>query len=108
MDVIVNGSVRYQKNWLRKDRRIHERAPKTHIRNVRTGSDGSSVIGTVRATCLIGEFSSGSCSSLTSDIELGSIACDEDATGSSFSSLDTKPNKQKSSISITKELEYSI
>lgn len=78
MAVIVSGSVRYQKNWLRKDRRMHERAPKTHIRNVSTGRDGSSVVGTVRATCLTGEFSSCSCSSSTSDLDLASMACDDD------------------------------
>lgn len=31
--------------------------PKTHILKVRTGMFGSSVVGTVRATCSIGEFS---------------------------------------------------
>lgn len=58
--MIESGSVRYQKNWLRKERRTHERVPSTHIRNVRTGREGSSVVGTVRATCSTGEFSSSS------------------------------------------------
>lgn len=60
MAVIVRGSVLYQKNWFRNDNRTHERVPNTHIRNVRTGREGSSVVGTVRATCLMGEFSSDS------------------------------------------------
>lgn len=60
---IVRGSVLYQKNWLRNDKRIHERVPKTHMRNVKTGNEGSSVVGTVSATCRIGEFSSSSSSS---------------------------------------------
>ena len=34
--------------------------PSTHIRKVSTGSSGSSVAGTVSATCSIGEFSSSS------------------------------------------------
>lgn len=63
---------------------MHERDPKTHIRNVSTGRDGSSVVGTVRATCLTGEFSSCrcSCSSSTSDLDLGlaSMACDDEGT----------------------------
>uniref|UniRef100_A0A2P2IVI1 Uncharacterized protein n=1 Tax=Rhizophora mucronata TaxID=61149 RepID=A0A2P2IVI1_RHIMU len=61
MAVIDRGSVRYQKNWLRKDNRTQEMVPKNHILNVRTGKEGSSVVGTVRATCLIGEPSSVSC-----------------------------------------------
>ena len=76
----VRGSLRSPKNWFRKDRRTHERVPKTHIRKVRTGSDSSSVVDTVRATCFTGEFSSGSCSPLPMYVELlGSIsmACDE-------------------------------
>ena len=40
IDVTVKGSLRYQKNWFKKER-----------------SEGSSLIGTVRATCSIGEFS---------------------------------------------------
>eukprot|EP00262_Sarcandra_glabra_P009239 TRINITY_DN2332_c0_g1_i2.p2 TRINITY_DN2332_c0_g1~~TRINITY_DN2332_c0_g1_i2.p2 ORF type:complete len:135 (+),score=11.69 TRINITY_DN2332_c0_g1_i2:409-813(+) len=56
IEVIERGSLRYQKNWLRNESRIHDKVPRTHIRNVRTGSVGSSVIGTVNATCLIGEF----------------------------------------------------
>lgn len=39
---------------------MQERVPRTHIRNVRTGREGSSVVGTVRATCSTGEFSSSS------------------------------------------------
>lgn len=41
----------------------HERVPNTHTRKVRTGIVGSSVMGTVSATCSIGEFSSSSSSS---------------------------------------------
>lgn len=33
------------------------------MRNVKTGNEGSSVVGTVSATCRIGEFSSSSSSS---------------------------------------------
>ena len=53
----MRGSLRYQKNWLRKERRPHARVPRIHVRNVKLGREVSSVIGTVRATCLIGEFS---------------------------------------------------
>lgn len=53
---------------MRKDKRIHERVPKTHMRNVSTGNEGSSVVGTVSATSRIGEFSSSSPSSL---LEIG-------------------------------------
>lgn len=42
---------------------MQERVPKTHMRNVKTGNEGSSVVGTVSATCRIGEFSSSSSSS---------------------------------------------
>lgn len=52
------GSRRYQKNWLRKESRTHARAPSVHVRNVTVEREGSSVTGTVRATCSIGEFSS--------------------------------------------------
>lgn len=70
---------------------MQEKVPRTHIRKVRTGRDGSSVVGTVRATCWTGEFSSGSCSSsFTSDFVWVSMVFDEDASGSSFSSLDTE------------------
>ena len=55
---MVSGSVLYQKNWFRNERSTHETVPRTHIRKVSTGREGSSVVGTVRATCLIGEFSS--------------------------------------------------
>ena len=37
---------------------MHEIVSRTHIRKVSTGREGSSVVGTVRATCLIGVFSS--------------------------------------------------
>lgn len=60
MAVMERGSLRYQKNWLRKERRTQERVPRNHIRKVRTGREGSSVVGTVRATWGIGEFSSDS------------------------------------------------
>lgn len=55
-----SGSFRYQKNWLRKERSAQEAVPRTHMRKVRTGMEGSSVIGTVSATCSIGEFSTSS------------------------------------------------
>lgn len=76
---MVNGSVLYQKNWFKNDSKTHESVPKNHIRKVRTGSEGSSVIGTVSATCLIGEFSSSSScflssrESLTLDFELDAM-----------------------------------
>ena len=57
MDVGMRGSLRYQKNWLRKERRPHARVPRIHVRNVKLGREVSSVIGTVRATCSIREFS---------------------------------------------------
>ena len=97
--MIVKGSVRYQKNWLRNDKRTHEMVPKTHIRNVRTGREGSSVVGTVKATCVTGEFSSSSCTSLTSDSDFDGMACDDDdegilLTSSSFSSLYTEQKQE--------------
>lgn len=76
---MVNGSVLYQKNWFKNDSKTQETVPKNHIRKVRTGSEGSSVIGTVSATCLIGEFSSSSScflssrESLTFDFELDAM-----------------------------------
>lgn len=68
---IVSGSVLYQKNWLRNDKTMQERVPKTHMRNVRTCSEGSSVVGTVSATCRMGEFSSSSSSSSSLLLEIG-------------------------------------
>ncbi|PON73570.1 hypothetical protein PanWU01x14_057520, partial [Parasponia andersonii] len=65
MAVMERGSVRYQKNWLRKESRAHESVPKNHIRKVNTGRVGSSVVGTVRATCSTGEFSSSSSTTTT-------------------------------------------
>lgn len=56
MEVIDSGSFRYQKNWLRKDRRMQDIIPRNHVRKVSTGDDGSSVIGTVSATCSTGEL----------------------------------------------------
>ena len=53
----MRSSLRYQKNWLRKERRPHARVPRIHVRNVKLGREVSSVIGIVRATCSIGEFS---------------------------------------------------
>ena len=74
MAVMVKGSVLYQKNWFRKDSKMQESVPSTHILKVRTGREGSSVVGTVSATCGIGEFSSSSSSSYTGwtslDLEL--------------------------------------
>uniref|UniRef100_J3MAV5 Uncharacterized protein n=1 Tax=Oryza brachyantha TaxID=4533 RepID=J3MAV5_ORYBR len=55
--VTVSGSLRYQKNWLRKDSAAHDAVPSsTHIRNVSAGVPGSSPTGTVSATCSTGEF----------------------------------------------------
>ena len=45
---------------MRKERRAQERRPSVHIRNVHTGSEVSSVVGTVSRTCLIGDCSSSS------------------------------------------------
>lgn len=56
--MITSGSVRYEKNWLRKERREHEIRPKNHILNVQTGSVGSSVFVTVKRTSSIGDVSS--------------------------------------------------
>lgn len=66
MAVMARGSRRYQKNWFRNDSTTQERLPSTHIRNVRTGREGSSVVATVIATCFIGEFSSSSSTSSSS------------------------------------------
>lgn len=52
-----SGSRRYQKNWFRNESRMHDIIPSTHVRKVITGKLGSSVTGTVSATCSIGEFS---------------------------------------------------
>lgn len=57
MEVRERGSRRYQKNWLRKDRREQASVPRTRVRKVTAGRVGSSVTGTVRATCSTGEFS---------------------------------------------------
>lgn len=67
---------------MRNDKRMQERVPKTHMRNVKTGNEGSSVVGTVSATCRIGEFSSSS-SSFSSEIgkrrsSVSSLGSDED------------------------------
>ena len=56
----MSGSVRYAKNWLRKDKREHETSPRNHIRNVQTGWVGSSVLDTVSRTSSIGDTSSSS------------------------------------------------
>lgn len=48
---------------MRNDKRMQEILPKTHMRNVRTGNEWSSVVGTVSATSRIGEFSSSSSAS---------------------------------------------
>lgn len=42
---------------------MQEILPKNHMRNVRTGNEWSSVVGTVSATSRIGEFSSSSSAS---------------------------------------------
>lgn len=57
MEEIERGSRRYQKNWLRKERRAQEIVPSVRVRKVKVGREESSVVGTVRATCSIGEFS---------------------------------------------------
>uniref|UniRef100_A0A0E0DW16 Uncharacterized protein n=1 Tax=Oryza meridionalis TaxID=40149 RepID=A0A0E0DW16_9ORYZ len=51
MAVMVSGSLRYQKNWLRKESTAHDAVPSTHILNVSTGVSGSSLTGTVSVTC---------------------------------------------------------
>lgn len=56
---MVGGSVRYQKNWFRNDNSTQENVPKTHVLKVSTGKSGSSVMGTIIATCFTGEFSLG-------------------------------------------------
>ncbi|KAF8391690.1 hypothetical protein HHK36_023999 [Tetracentron sinense] len=50
-----NGFWRYPKNWFKKARSTQEMTPSTHVRNVRAGNVGSSVIGTVSRTCSTGE-----------------------------------------------------
>lgn len=89
MDVMESGSLRYQKNWFRNERRTHDKIPRTHIRNVKTGRVGSSVVGTVRATCSTGEFSSGSTSSTSGllDFDNSLASCDEDEDGLLLMSL---------------------
>lgn len=54
----MSGSVRYEKNWLRKERSAQEKRPKNHIRKVHTGRVGSSVLVTVSLTSSMGEISS--------------------------------------------------
>lgn len=56
--VMMSGSRLYEKNWFRKESRTQDMRPRTHIRNVHTGRAGSSVTGTVRRTCSMGEISS--------------------------------------------------
>ena len=69
--VMDSGSFRYQKNWFKKDSSTHERVPSTHMRNVKQGIVGSSPVGTVNATCSMGEF----CSSFPADEDVeGSFA----------------------------------
>ena len=90
MAVIERGSLRYQKNWFRKERRAQESVPKNHIRKVNTGRLVSSVVGTVRATCSTGEFSSSLTTSFLDEAE------EEEDELASSSSLDfTKPKKKK-------------
>jgi len=55
--VTESGSRRNPKNWFKKERRTQASVPNVHVLKVNTGSDGSSVTGTVKATCSIGEFS---------------------------------------------------
>jgi hypothetical protein len=54
------GSVRYEKNWLRKLMSTQDSSPSAHIRNVHTGSVGSSPVGTVSRTSSIEDASSSS------------------------------------------------
>uniref|UniRef100_A0A0E0L770 Uncharacterized protein n=1 Tax=Oryza punctata TaxID=4537 RepID=A0A0E0L770_ORYPU len=69
MAVMVSGSFRYQKNWLRKESTAHDAVPSTHILNVSTGVSGSSLTGTVSATCSTGEFSSSPFSGELPDVD---------------------------------------
>ena len=55
-----SGSLRYQKNWFKKDRSAQDAMPRIHMRKVSAGMDGSSSTGTVMATCSMGEFSTSS------------------------------------------------
>ena len=48
--------------------------PRNHIRNVHTGSDGSSLVGTVSRTCSIGDCSSSSMVGLSCSLLLGGAA----------------------------------
>lgn len=61
--VMMRGSVRQAKNWFKKERRQQETSPKNHILKVHTGRKGSSVLGTVKRTCSIGDISSSSSAS---------------------------------------------
>lgn len=56
---------RYPKNWFTKARTAHEIIPRNHVRKVKAGNEGSSVVGTVSLTCSIGLSSSSSFSAST-------------------------------------------
>lgn len=58
--VMMSGSVRYEKNWLRNDRVTQDKTPKNHILKVHTGRDRSSLLVTVSRTSSIGDSSSSS------------------------------------------------
>ncbi len=60
---MVMGDVRKWKNWLTNDKKMHNKVPIVHVRNVSAGSDGSSVSDTVNFTCSICEEESSSSSS---------------------------------------------
>ncbi|KAL2473546.1 Uncharacterized protein Fot_49282 [Forsythia ovata] len=58
MAEMVKGCVLYMKKVLRKIKIVHDVRPRTHARNVITGSVGSSVSGTTSATSSTGHLSS--------------------------------------------------
>lgn len=55
MEEIWSLFCRYPKNWFEKARTTHEKKPSVHVRNVRAGMFGSSVVGTVNRTSSIGQ-----------------------------------------------------
>ncbi|KAL1537210.1 hypothetical protein AAHA92_29749 [Salvia divinorum] len=59
---------RYTKNWFKNARAAHDIIPSTHVRNVRQGSVGSSVIATVSRTSSTGESFTSSAQNLTPSI----------------------------------------
>lgn len=57
---------------MRKESSAHENRPRNHMRKVHTGSDVSSVLGTVSRTCSTGESSSSSIEGSSVSFLLGS------------------------------------